>query len=575
MLSRLTAFVLALAPVGGAGESDPGLPDFLLSSTSGERIGLFNAGQSHAATVIALAFPGCAEAESSTKELAKLARADKSAAARYLLVSTSPKLEGSALQQWAGRLGVGFPVLCDPLQTLAQSWDVGSTFEVFVFDREFNLCFRGGSGAGSAPQKAPGAIDLKDVIGRLAAGVKLIRTAPSGKPLPTQLAGTRFEEINYHQHVEPVIARQCLECHREGQIGPMTLESYGDVKGWAPMIAEVVLEERMPPWHANPRYGEFKNARRLTDTEKAILLQWSDLGAPEGKADVSKDFTPERYVEGGWSIGEPDRIFELPKDEFVPAEGVIGYRYVMVDPGFTEDCYVQAVEVRPTNTALTHHVLILLVPPGLSARDAMDDPNFFLASGNFAVNVPGGRPMILPDGYGIEVKKGARFLFQLHYTPNGEAGYDRSRLGIRLAKAKVTHRVRSRALVEFNFRIPPQEANYQFEARHSFEQPVRLLAIFPHLHARGKAFRVEREYGKKSEVLLDVPRYDFNWQHTYELQAPVAIRAGDSLHLTAGWDNSSGNASNPDPNATVRWGDQTFEEMFVAYITYIDEEPAR
>jgi hypothetical protein len=331
----------------------------------------------------------------------------------------------------------------------------------------------------------------------------------------------------------------------------------------------------MPPWHADPRHGRFQNERRLTDTEKALLVTWAESGAKEG--DPKRKPKVPVYEDGGWAIGTPDLIIELPKPQPIKADGFLEYQYVLVDPKIDEELWVQAVEIRPTAQDATHHVLALYVPPGKSQLDfaAGIRDGGLIGAGYFGVQVPGCRPNLYPEGAGKKIEKGAKFLFQLHYTPNGKATQDQTRMGLKLCKEKPREEVKTRGVFSMNLRIPPQEPHAVATSKWTFKRPIRLISMFPHMHTRGAAFKFERLNGEGDDqvrtVLCDVPKYDFNWQNFYLPVEPVRFEAGDTMFCTAVYDNSKNNPFNPDPSRMVTWGDQTFEEMMIGYIDYIEE----
>jgi hypothetical protein len=357
----------------------------------------------------------------------------------------------------------------------------------------------------------------------------------------------------------------------------MELLDYDDAKGWAPQIAEVIGQGRMPPWHADPRYGHFEQERRLTETERAILEGWAGGGAQEG--DPSKKPTAPTFHDDGWAMGTPDLIVKLPKPEAIPAEGVVGYRYVDVDPKITEDRWVQEVEIRPTSRAVTHHVLALYLPPGKTRLDLVSGlrDGSLVSAGYFAVQVPGCRPNVYPAGTGKHLEKGAKFLFQLHYTPNGKAATDQTEIGFKFCKTKPEREVLTRGIFSINLSIPPNKADATFSTEYVFKKPIELISMFPHMHMRGTAFRFEKISGPKDErvatIVLDVPKYDFNWQNFYRPEPMDRFAAGDAMRITAVYDNSTNNRFNPNPNKWVTWGDQTFEEMMIGYIDYLEAKP--
>lgn len=387
-------------------------------------------------------------------------------------------------------------------------------------------------------------------------------------------------DVTYAKQISRILQNRCVECHREGEIAPFALTSYEEVRGWAEMIDEVVSEQRMPPWHASAEHGKFRNDARLSDEEKQLIHRWSQAGAPQG--DV-KDMPEPRKFTTGWRIPKPDQIITINAKPFkVPARGEVRYQYIEVDPGFTEDKWIQAAECKPGNRAVVHHIIAFVRPPNARANNdeapADEHPSGHsrgrmgtIESDWLAASAPGAPPMNLPVGLAKFVPAGSKFVFQMHYTPNGTATTDVSEMGLVFADpAKVKKEVGTWRAVNPRFAIPPGAENYEVKAQHIFRKDTLLLAMFPHMHLRGKSFRYEAEFPDgRREVLLDVPRYDFGWQNSYVPAEPVLMPAGSKLLCTAHYDNSENNLSNPDPTATVHWGDQTWDEMMIGYFSMI------
>jgi peroxiredoxin len=553
-----------------AGDSAPAVADFVLESSDGRRVGLYAEDTRRRATVIVFTSVGCPIAKLLAPRLGRQEREYRERGVRFLGID--PNLQDSAeeIAAFAKDAGIEFPILRDPRQVVTDRLGVTRTTECFLLDADFQLVYRGAVDdqyTVGAQRPAPNNEFLVDALESALAG-ESIETEKTDAPgcLVGRVKETgAAADVTFFRDVAPVLWKNCVECHRPGQIGPMSFLDEKEAAGWAPQIAEVIEQGRMPPWHADPRYGHFKNERRLTETDKRTLLLWAASGA---KAGDPKDAPPApAFADPEWQIGKPDLVIELPEEQEVAAEGVLPYRYVMVDPGIQEDCWAQFVEVKPGNRAVTHHVITFLIPAGQNLLSTLSNPEAGLGGAHFAGNVPGGRPIMLPDGYGKFVPKGARFAFQLHYTPNGKATTDRTRMAIRFSRVPVTHQVKARAIVNLGLVIPPNDADATFTQSWTAKEPARLTGLMPHMHLRGKSFRfeLERKDGAKS-ILLDVPKYDFNWQHTYALAEPLPLAAGDKITITAVYDNSKDNPFNPDPAKRVKWGDQTFEEMMVGYL---------
>ncbi len=365
----------------------------------------------------------------------------------------------------------------------------------------------------------------------------------------------------FTKDVAPILYTRCLECHRPGEAGPMAFRTYQETRPWAKAIKEAVAKHAMPPWYANTEVDHFSNDRHLSATEVATLTQWADAGAPEGNAaDLPK--LPE-FTEG-WVIGKPDLVLKLPREFKIPAKGVVQYQYFTIDPGFTEDTWVQAAEVRPTQRAQVHHILVF------AQEGRKRNPRGGEQFSDMLIGYAPGVPSLTWDkDTAFLVKAGSTFLLQVHYTTNGTEAIDQSVVGLKIRKDKPKYRAVCGSTVQFRLDIPPGEPNYMTTASYTFREDTTLLDMTPHMHLRGKAFKYEITYPDgRHEVLLDVPHYDFNWQLAYVLAEPRTVPAGTRIDTTAWYDNSPNNKYNPDPTKEVHWGDQTFQEMMIGFFNY-------
>jgi hypothetical protein len=335
--------------------------------------------------------------------------------------------------------------------------------------------------------------------------------------------------------------------------------SYEDARRRADGIAEVVAERRMPPWHADPRHGEFANDRRLTSRERATLLAWVDQGTPRG--DAAKEPAAKAWPEG-WSIGTPDAVIEMPEEYVVQPEGDVAYQRFVVKTGFEEDVWVRAIEPQPGNRAVVHHIIVYMKTPGRRSSG----PN---GMEHLAAYAPGDLPTVLPEGVAKRIPKGADLVFEMHYTPNGKVAIDRSRVGFVFAKERPRFRALTMPIVNDDFRIPPGAPAHEVERTIPLPRETTIMGFLPHMHLRGKDFTYTAIYPDgREEVLLAVPRYDFAWQSYYWLKEPKVLPAGTKVRCVAHFDNSASNpALTPEDVATeVTWGDQTYEEMMIGYV---------
>ena len=380
--------------------------------------------------------------------------------------------------------------------------------------------------------------------------------------------------------VAGVLRLRCAGCHHAGGPAPFALENFGQARAWASSIRRAVAAGAMPPWHADPRYGEFANDRRLTAAEKAKLLAWVDGGSLPGSApreaaaaERPASSSPPGAAAAGsgraWSIGVPDLVFELPEEVTVPAAGEVPYHGYRVETGLAEDVWIQAAETQPGNPAVVHHIIVQAFPgAGATPSSAGGDPR---TAGDLGGYAPGTGPLTMPPGVGRRLPAGAVLDFQMHYTPTGRVETDRSRIGVVLAAEPPRHESRT-ALCSTPFLwIPAGEKDVRFEAELEFPRATRLLSLRPHMHLRGDTFEFRAEYPDGgSEILLRVEGYDFDWQTTYRLAEPKPMPAGARLRCVATYDNSGGNPRNPDPARDVSWGRETTDEMMIGFVDYYE-----
>ncbi len=358
----------------------------------------------------------------------------------------------------------------------------------------------------------------------------------------------------------------------------MPLLTFAGVRPWAKSIREAVLARKMPPWFADPRYGHFANDRSLTKSEIDTIVDWVDTGAVEGNP---KDAPPARAWPTGWSIGTPDAIFEMPEAFAIPGQGAIEYQYVILPTGFSQDKWVERVEVRPSDRSTVHHAVVYIreqsattwlhnqpigAPFSLPATNHRPNLASLTTSDILMVYTPGNSSDSWLPGMAKRIKAGSDLVLQMHYTANGKAVSDRTRIGVVFAREPPKRAVLTLQMGNDKFVIPPGEANYKVTVSGTLPNEAMLTGLFPHMHLRGKGF----EYlivapNGKIETLLKIDRYDFNWQLNYRLAQPRLLPAGTRLQWIGYFDNSPNNPGNPDPTAEVRFGEQSWEEMMIGF----------
>jgi hypothetical protein len=370
----------------------------------------------------------------------------------------------------------------------------------------------------------------------------------------------------FSKDIAPILYKNCVACHRPGEIAPMSLITYKEVRPWAKAIREKVANREMPPWHLDPHYGEWENDRRMTQKEVDAVVGWVDAGAPEGNA---KDLLAPPKFASGWQIGEPDMVFQMPTEFTVPAEGSVPYQYFTVPTNFKDDRYIQALEARAGNLSVVHHIVMMVRDPAEPGRQRGQTRNFNIADGILGALSPGQTPFLAKPGQAKLIKAGSQLVFQMHYTPNGTVTKDRSIVGLIFAKGPVDKIVTSKAAFDVRFAIPPGDPNYEVKAVYEFEEDSHIVSLMPHMHLRGKDIVYRAIYPDgRSEILLSVPRYNFGWQVYYYPVKPIAAPKGTRIEAIAHYDNSTKNLGNPDPTREVRFGEQTWDEMMNAFFDF-------
>lgn len=515
--------------------------------------------------VVVVAFLGteCPLANMYVPRLTDLAARYGDKGVKFVAINANQQDTMTEVTAHARRMEIPFAVLKDPANEVADRFGAERTPEVFVLDGDRKIQYVGRIddqyGVGYQKKKATRA-DLELAIEELLAGkaVSVPTTEAIGCVIGRVKRPNAAGDVTYSKQVARLLNNRCVECHHAGQIAPFSLTSYDEVVGWAEMMKEVVHERRMPPWFASPEHGDFKNNPTLSKEEIETLDTWIKNGCPEGD---KADLPPPPIFAEGWGITKPDEVFYMrDKPYTVPAEGIVSYKHFIVDPGFKEDHWIKQAEVKAGNPAVVHHVIVFIQRRG---DLGFGDPQMAFA--------PGMTPRRLENGAAICVPAGSKLIFQCHYTPNGKQQDDRSYVGFVYAKPEeVTHEVMGASCDEMNLRIPPNDPNYQVVANKTFNRDTVLLGMNPHMHLRGKSFKYELiSPDGKRETLLDVPRYDFNWQLWYMLKEPRTIPKGSTMVCTAYFDNSADNLANPNPNKTVNWGEQTWDEMMFGFYSEI------
>ncbi|MCO8124376.1 redoxin domain-containing protein [Stieleria sp. TO1_6] len=486
---------------------------------------------------------------------------------QFLGVNSNIQDSPAEIDAYAKQHAIRFPIAKDADQSVAAALGATRTPEVFVIDPAGWVRYQGRIDDQYEPgisRPHPTQHDLKDAIAAVLAGAPvrqpktqgvgclITRLAKSDSPVATST------DVTFNRDIAPLLNKHCVECHRPGEIGPMELTDYDEVVGWGQMILEVIDQGRMPPWHADRSVGHFVGERHLPPKARNTIATWLDNGMPQGDPADLPTFSQRTQR---WQFQtDPDGVVVMRDRPFmVPADGVVEYQYFVVDPQWKEDRWIRAAQVIPGDASVVHHAIVFVRPP-----DGSDSPGI----GWLAAYVPGQRAVQLPGGHARFVPAGSKLVFQMHYTPNGTESADQTEIGIwSVDSSEVTHEVFTQLAIDHEFEIPPGAKDHQVNLSvDSFPPQSRMLGITPHMHLRGKSFELTaRGTDGQTQRLLSVPHYDFNWQHWYEFSQPVDLDALESLQMTVTFDNSAGNPFNPEPGDYVSWGDQTWEEMAIAF----------
>ncbi|TWT54932.1 Thiol-disulfide oxidoreductase ResA [Rubripirellula amarantea] len=565
-------FLLATASLGSAsGSAEPSLgkriESFTLDNCYGKPVTLSDF-ESSSAIVIVFLGTECPLAKLYGPRLNEIQRQYADRGLQVIGINSNKQDSLSEVVAYVHRHEITFPMLKDPANRVADAMNAQRTPEAFLLDRDYTVRYHGRIddqyGVGYSKERAPEP-ELSLAIEALLAGSPI--ATPTTEVVGCHIGRVKDVEpigdVTFTKDIAPIFNAKCVNCHREGEIAPFVLSRYEDVLGWEDTILEVIADNRMPPWYADPAHGSFANDARLTDHQRELITTWVDNGMPEGDVE---DLPASPRFAVGWQMPQPDQIIKMNDKPFsVPAEGVVDYQHFVVDPGWTEDKYIVASEARPDQQSVVHHILVYVIPPGDNRRD------FQQVLAGYA---PGTPPLDLHDGIAMEVKAGSKLMFEMHYTPNGSQVDDLSYIGIRFTeKSKVRKRLQGRAALNHEFEIPAGAVNHTVTASYVSKANESLISMSPHMHLRGKSFRFDALFPDgREETLLNVPQYDFNWQLKYILEQPITLPKGTKVMCTAVFDNSLGNVTNPDPTVPVRWGDQSFEEMMIGFMETVPVE---
>lgn len=576
------ALVLAAAPRALAGERIEG---FELDDTLGKKHALAD---HKGGKAVVLLFIGveCPNVARYASRLSETARAFEPRGVAFLGVNPNALETKEAIAEHARATGLPFPVLVDRDQKLADALHVRSIPTAVVLKPSGEVAYRGAIDDHKDPQLVKRRW-LRDAIEAVLAGKDPAVAETEQKGCLVQRAARAPEaapasgaaEVTYASQVGAILHKHCASCHRPGQVAPFSLLTYEQARRWSQDIKRFTQARAMPPWKPKNE-GAFHDERRMTDEEIALVARWVDHGAPLG--DAAKAPPPPRFAEG-WRLGEPDLVLEAAEFD-VPAEGADEYRCFVLDPKLEEDRWVSAVELRPGNRSVVHHILGFTDTSGaaddLDAQDPL--PGYrsfgtgpgFIPSGEMGGWAPGTTPKPLPDGVGRLLKKGAKIVLEVHYHKNGKKEKDRTSIGLHFAKKPVTKPLRWYEMANLQFRIPAGAEKHLVLTGKRVDRDIRVLAIAPHMHLLGREVKVEAHLPDGTRrTLIEIDDWDFNWQDFYHFKEPVRLPRGTRIVATVIYDNSEKNPNNPtDPPREVGWGESTSDEMCLIYVGWVKDD---
>ena len=489
---------------------------------------------------------------------------------KFFLLNSNLQDNKTTIAKEVADFGFDIPVLVDENQLVGESLNVTRTAEVFVIDpKSRKIVYHGpvDDRLTYQNQKAKAEFSyLSDALDAVIAGetVKISQVDAPGciVNFPERDNKERHTNISYHDTIAPILEERCVECHQVGGIGPWAMTSYDMIKGFSPMIREVIRTDRMPPWHSDPNIGSFLHDRSLTSNEIKTLVHWIEAGSPQG--DGYDPLADPRESLPDWPLGVPDLILTVPSFD-VPATGVVDYQRPYVVNPLEEGKWLRASTVKVGSRESVHHVLTGYLKE-IPKSGQSNEVRWGASVGGYAV---GAESMIAREGLGTYIPAGGAIGLQMHYTPFGREVTDTTQIGLYFYDKRPPRMLRNSVIMDFSIEIPPEKANHAETAYLEFPKDAELFYAFPHAHYRGQSSTLAIRYPDgREEMILSLPKYDFNWQRAYEFKDPIKIPAGAKLIARYTYDNSTQNAANPDPSKKIVWGDQSFEEMLYTAISY-------
>jgi len=523
--------------------------------------------------VVAMTSTSCPLSKKYLPTLVELAKQYSPQEVQFIAVNCFRTDRQEDMQAAAHAFGSTAAYVHDPDEKLAHHVGALTTTDVIVLDQARTVVYHGAIddqyGIGYSLD-SPRHTFLATAIDSLLAGKvpEVAATVAPGCLLDHESSSTTISNVTYHNRISRILQQNCVECHRTGGVGPFALDTYADVVGHAPMIRDVVERATMPPWFAakpeteaeSSHVSVWANDSSLSEADRKDLTAWISADRAEGDladAPVPRTFSDE------WTIGTPDYVVQIPKPIDIKATGTMPYQFIKAETTLEHDQWIQGYEILPTDRSVVHHVLVNVHEKGTGRiRDREEG-----VGGYWAAYVPGNAGQLYPEGFAKLLPAGATVSFQIHYTPSGAATQDQLKMGLIFAKSEPKFVVTTIPLADVDLNIPPNAENHVETITRPVPNDIHVMALMAHMHVRGKAFSFELiNPDGTTEMLLDIPHYDFNWQMRYGYREPKILPKGSRLKVTAVFDNSQNNSANPDPTDTVHWGEQTYEEMLIGYI---------
>jgi peroxiredoxin len=513
---------------------------------------------------------GCPIVRNSISELHELRRKFSSDGIQFFMINPNVQDNVKEVKEEAEEFNIQLPILLDKHQLVANMLDLRVTAETLLIDiKTGQIIYRGpiSDRVGFETQKKTAEHRyLQDAIQNFLAGKFIDEPERKTRGCAiTRLSDSRSDNITYTKDVTPILKQKCVSCHQQGGIAPWAMSDYQTVVGWSSMIKNVVHTKRMPPWHADPNIGNFSNDLSLSDAEIETLMSWIDGGMVRGDGE---DHLAQRPPDTqAWRLGKPDFVMEL-EPESIPATGIIDYRYQSFKFHADKTVYVKAVEIHPERTEILHHVLATVEYPE-DYELPLDRKRGPWIDGILASWAPGMQPETFPEGTGRIIPEGSTVHIQLHYTTNGRAQVDQSKIGLHFLNEPPEREYITIGPTDFDLEILPNDAEHISTITEKIYEDIRVFGFFPHMHFRGKSMKytLEDPEGNRTQ-LLSVPNYSFNWQRYYELETPIDVKKGSRIIVDAVFDNSRQNPFNPSPQDTLYFGEQTSDEMMIGFFSY-------